>query len=191
MKKKIGLLFIILGIAAIISSGILLTHNKLEDKRAGETADKILAEVQDEIKNSELDYLMKEEMTVKKIDGHNYIGYISIPKINRKLPVRADWDFDSLREAPQRYYGSVNTDDLVLASHSYVYHFGPISKLEPNDDVFFTDMDGNLYKYKVSNVEILRATDVDKMIDGKSDLTLFTCDYSGTKRVTVRCDRVK
>ena len=71
-----------------------------------------------------------------------------------------------------------------------MYYFGPISKLSVGDDVYFTDMDSNLFSYKVTNIEMLRATDVDKMIDGKSDLTLFTCDYTGTKRVTVRCDRV-
>ena len=180
----------ILGVVSIILAGALLTYNKIEEKQAGEEASEILALVQNDIKNSKPDYKMDKEMTVKRIDGHNYIGYITIPKINRELPIRAEWNFDTLRAAPQRFYGSINTDDLVLASHSYIYHFGPISKLQVGDDVYFTDMDSKVYSYKVSNVETLRATDVDKMIDGKSDLTLFTCDYSGTKRVTVRCDRV-
>lgn len=179
-----------LGIVSIILSVMLLTYNKIEEKKAGEEANAILALVQDNIKNSKPEYKINKEMTVKKIDGHNYIGYVTIPRINRKLPIRAEWNFDTLRSAPQRYYGSINTDDLVLASHSYVYHFGPISKLQVGDDVYFTDMDSKVYSYKVSNIETLRATDVDKMIDGKSDLTLFTCDYSGTKRVTVRCDRI-
>ena len=181
----------VLGFVSILLAAVLLAHNKIEEKKAGEEAENILALVQEDIMNHKPGYNPKKEMTVKKIDGHNYIGYISIPKINRELPVRSEWNFDTLRAAPQRYYGSVYTDDLVLASHSYIYHFGPISRLSTGDDIYFTDMDANVYAYKVTNIETLKATDVDKMIDGKSDLTLFTCDYSGTKRVTVRCDRVK
>ena len=118
MKKKTGIVLMVLGVVCIALSLSLLTYNKIEDKRAGETTYKILAEVQDEIKNSKPDYLMKKEMTVKTVDGHSYIGYISIPKINRELPVRADWDLATLREAPQRYYGSLYTNDLALVSHS-------------------------------------------------------------------------
>ena len=54
MKKKTGIVLLVLGVVCIALSLSLLAYNKAQDKRAGDTADKILAEVQDEIKNSEL-----------------------------------------------------------------------------------------------------------------------------------------
>lgn len=42
----------------------------------------------------------------------------------------------------------------------------------------------------VAEVEILKPTDVEQMIAGDWQLTLFTCTVGGTSRVTVRCRQV-
>ena len=62
--------------------------------------------------------------------------------------------------------------------------------------VYFTDMDGMRWTYEVSYVENLQPTQIEKMTEktGESDqwdLTLFTCNYDGTARVTVRCERTE
>lgn len=41
----------------------------------------------------------------------------------------------------------------------------------------------------VSLVEILDETAVEEMTAGEWDLTLFTCNYDGRARITVRCIR--
>lgn len=129
------------------------------------------------------------EMTEVEIDGHSYIGYLSLPTESLELPVMSDWNYDQLRIAPCRYYGSTKTDDLVIAGHNYIWHFGPIENLVPGDPVYFTDMDGVTTAYEVAEVDTLSATAVEEMTGSGFDLTLFTCNYSGQARVTVRCDR--
>ena len=127
------------------------------------------------------------EMPTQKIGGWDYIGYLSIPSLDLTLPIQSQWSYEGLRVAPGRFAGSTYTDDLVLAAHNYQQHFGRISTLQPGDRVCFTDMDGHVTHYRVCALETLAPEDVDGMLSGDWDLTLFTCTLGGKSRVTVRC----
>lgn len=129
------------------------------------------------------------EMPIITIDREDYIGTLSIPSLGLTLPVLADWSYPKLKKAPCRYVGSVYQNDLVIAAHNYVTHFGSINKLRFGDIVTFMDGDGNTFLYEVIEMEILQPTDVEEMQTGDWDLTLFTCTVGGSSRVTVRCEK--
>ena len=127
------------------------------------------------------------EMPTQTVNGWDYIGYLSIPSLDLTLPIQSRWSYDGLQVAPGRFYGSTYTGNLVLAAHNYPQHFGRIGNLQPGDTVCFTDMDGHVTHYRVSALETLAPEDVDGMLGGDYDLTLFTCTLGGKSRVTVRC----
>ena len=130
------------------------------------------------------------EDLVLNISGYDYIGVISIPSLNIKLPIMRETDYDRLAISPCKYYGNINTNDLVLCAHDYVNQFGKISNLKENDIIIITDVLGNNYVYKVVLTEELNPTDITNMIDSPFDLTLYTCSYGALKRITVRCNRI-
>ena len=116
--------------------------------------------------------------------------YAKLPRvaaIDRELPVLAQWNTADAKKAPCRYTGSVLTDDLIIAGHSYASHFGRLNRLKPGDEVIFTNAAGVAYRYQVADQELIRGTDTASMQAGDWPLTLFTCNYGGTMRVTVRC----
>lgn len=121
------------------------------------------------------------------IGGYGYIGYLSIPALNRELPVMAEWSYPRLRISPCRFSGSVETDDLVILAHNYSRHFGKISSLKSGDLVVFTNVNGLASIYEVAEIDTLNPTAVEEMTSGEYPLTLFTCTYGGQSRVTVRC----
>lgn len=127
------------------------------------------------------------EMPMKEIDGETYIGVVEIPSLELSLPVMSDWSYPQLKKAPCRYVGSVYSHDVVICGHNYDRHFGRLKELVPGDEVRFTDMDGNVFRYSVCAVEQLAKTAVEEMQTGDWDLTLFTCTKGGVMRVTVRC----
>lgn len=129
-------------------------------------------------------------MTEVEIDGYAYVGYLSIPAINLEVPVMGEWDYTRLKIAPCRYAGSAGTGNLVICAHNYTRHFGPIRNLVSGDLVYFTDMDGVIWKYEVVLADLLSSAEVEDMTAGDYDLTLFTCTYSGQSRVTMRCKRM-
>lgn len=138
------------------------------------------------------DYVLNPnmDMPVKNIDGADYIGVISIPAIDRELPVISEWNYINLKSAPCRYSGSAYLDNIVICAHNYNIHFGALKYLSYGDMITFTDTDGNVFHYKVIEVEILNSYAVEEMTNGDWDITLFTCTIGGATRVTVRCERV-
>lgn len=127
------------------------------------------------------------EMPTQTVNGWDYIGYLSIPSLELTLPIQSQWSYEGFRVAPGRFAGSTYSKDLVLAAHNYPQHFGHIGDLQPGDTVCFTDMDGHVTHYRVAALETLAPEDVEGMLSGEYDLTLFTCTVGGKSRVTVRC----
>ena len=211
MPKKSGIIFVIVGAVLILSALLLFLYNGLENRRAGQEAELLLNDIQSAIldqtkptippANSETDSTeetdrtevmetLPAEMPTLLIDGYEYVGYLSIPDLELELPVMAEWDYNRLKIAPCRHFGSSRTDDLVIAAHNYKTHFGSLSKLKSGAVVIFTDMDGIENRYVlVRDPETLAPDAVDAVQNSGYDLVLYTCTPGGATRVVAFCDR--
>ena len=181
----------ILGIILVLGALSLFLYNRYDDRRAEQEAGQKLEQLEEIIDSREKEELplYYSEMKTVDIDGYAYIGYLSIPVLGLELPVMSEWDYERLKISPCRYDGSVDTDNLVIAAHNYSRHFGRLGELTEGDEVYFTDVDGVVTVSGVADIIGLRAEEVQEIRLGGFDLTLFTCDYSGQTRVTVRCMR--
>ncbi|MBQ0037619.1 MAG: sortase [Clostridiales bacterium] len=192
MKK--GTILITLGLLLIAAALGLTGYNLWDNQRAGKISGDVLEQLIPQVEESEIaDYLLNPDMDMpaKSVESKEYVGVLSIPAIDRELPVFNEWNYDNLQIAPCRYYGTAYQDNMVICAHNYDTHFGPIKTLNYGDSVIFTDMDGNVFRYEVEEVEILQPTEVEKFTHADADLTLFTCTIGGQSRVTVRCQRMK
>lgn len=180
-----------MGAVLVILALLLILYNAREDRTAGSQAESILHKLLEEIpEDSPSEETAPGEMMAAVIDGYSCVGILSVPSLGLELPVLSDWDYGRLKIAPCLYYGSVKTDNLVVAGHNYRNHFGRLKELQVGDRVYFTEIDGTVNEYEVVSQEIIQPEDVADMLDGKSDLSLFTCTYQGMNRITVRCNRI-
>lgn len=204
-RKKLGLACMILGAVLLASAVALLAYNRWDDWRAGKAADEIqnalkvvMVDLPTETAEAEKPYTDETEaeaeevrvMNTVEIDGDEYIGILTIPSLALELPIMADWSYPKLKIAPCRFAGSMWTDDLIICGHNYSRHFGNLKYLEQGNTVTFTDVDGNVFNYVVTETDILKPTDVEVLMSqesGEWDLTLVTCTVGGKTRVTVRC----
>ena len=208
MRKGFGIVFMILGTALVLGALLLFLYNQRENRQAETASQQMLEQIQLEIQknqqnasaetqiladNTPVELLRPEDliMTEKVINGYPCIGYVSIPELMLQLPVITDWNGRKLQTAPCRFSGTLKGKDLVIMAHSYKAHFGRLSDLSEGSEIQFTDMDGNLWYYEVVLMDILEPTDVDEMIAGEYDLTLFSCTPTGKQRVTVRCNMLE
>lgn len=197
MRRKIGIICMILGAALVLGALSIFLYNQHEASEAEKSVSDILPQLQDEIgldktlptDDEEMNY--SGDMPTIEIDGYEYIGYLSIPSLGLELPVMSDWSYPQLRIAPCRYSGSIWSDDMVLMAHNYARHFGQLSRLSIGEEVIFKDVNGITITYEVMAIDTLNPTEVEDMTSGEYDLTLFTCTYGGKSRVTVRCDRLE
>lgn len=210
MKTKAGIVCVILGVLLMAGALALHLRNEQEQNLAAEASNTVMPQIvevmqeraQPQIQPQKLTEFSeqapvlptepeKKEMPVVEIDGYGYVGFIGLPTLEQELPVMADWSYPQLKLSPCRFTGSTVTEDLVILAHNYSYHFGSLKDLRVGDTVTFTDMDAKTYYYEVVALDVLGPYDVEEMTSGEFDLTLFTCNYTGKARVTVRCDRVE
>lgn len=214
-QRKRGTWLILLGILMLAAAGVLTGWNLLQQSMAGEAARTALEALIPDIEErsgrdidlqaqnrigegayatADLpDYVLNPEMDmpVVKINGGSYIGVLSIPALDIELPVMENWNSANLQKAPCRYAGSVYLDNMVICAHNFDSHFGRIGDLSQGDSVDFVDADGNVFRYRVTETEILKPFDCDAMRISNWDLTLFTCTVGGATRVTVRCQLIR
>ena len=198
-----------LGVLCFLGAAGFSVFNVWDSRRAGETVGNVTAEMWKmipETMESEMeppeedlllsaereipDYVLNPEMDMPKteINGDDYIGILEIPKLGLSLPVASSWSYPKLRKTPCRYTGSAYQGNLIISAHNYASHFGNLKNLQEGEEVTFTDIDGNVFRYEVSSRETIQPEDIEGMKSGDWDLTMFTCTYGGQQRVTVRCE---
>lgn len=195
MPKKTGIAMLAVGAVLILSALLLFFHNRQEDVQAGQEAERLLANVEAEIdaqatrEPTSAATPLDPVMPVVELDGYEYVGYMEIPALELKLPVMSEWDYNRLKIAPCRQFGSSRTDDLVIAAHNYQNHFGRLKDLQTGNAVIFTDMEGVINTYSIEKIETLNPSEVDAVQNSGYDLVLYTCTKDGRTRVTVFCNR--
>ena len=203
MRKGFGVICLLLGIGCLVSAIGLVLYNRWEADNAQVVSQAILANVESILEESPtLPFLpdvpeqsvtetVPAEMATVKVDGYDCIGILSIPVLELKLPVLADWSYSKLTKAPCHYYGTYYEGDFVIAAHNYDSHFGRLPQLQPGDMVIFTDVSGEEHYYEVVLLETLPPQATQEMIASGFDLSLYTCTPGGGNRVTVRCNSIK
>lgn len=194
--KKLSKILINLGVILILAAFLLTGYNFYDEHRAAMAAREAMEQLkvgENVLLDEEIpDYILNPQMPmpVQEIDGVEYIGRLEIPALELSLPIISEWSYPNLKLSPCRYQGSAYMDNLVLAGHNYPSHFGSLKNLYMDDEIIFTDMDGNIFRYKVVEQEILAATAIEEMKSGNWDLTLFTCTIGGKSRMAIRCERI-
>lgn len=195
MKKTIGIICIIAGIAMVFLSIYLIGKNYYVEYNAGKSIDNVIPKLEEKIGSADVgtDTLADVEETI--VDGHVYIGIIKVPSQNLELPIIKEWNYDNLEIAPCRFTGSYKSKDLVIAGHNYKRHFSKLKNLQKGDEIIFVAANGKDYIYRVSLVEVLEPKQVEYLINKEKenewDLSLFTCTKSGAGRYVVRCIETK
>ncbi len=219
MRRKIGVICIILGACCLLTAIGFVIYNRFEEENGAVASQNLLENVQQVMQQAERPteaptQSVSPEATEPEIPQHpqipqntaaeplpqemptvpageyTSIGIVSIPVLELELPILADWSDEKLKSAPCCYYGSYYEPDYVIAGHNYTAHFGKLSHLQAGDLILFTDVTGAVYCYEVVLLETLAATATEEMITSGFDLSLYTCTLGGSNRITVRCRTV-
>lgn len=203
-----GVALVAVGAVLMLSALSLFVYNQKEDENAGEQAAVLLQDIHAAIERKQPAPTPAETPSAPaqsepeptptpfdptlpevEIQGYNCVGFLTIPAMELEVPVISQWDYERLKSAPCRQYGSTKTDDLVIAAHNYDRHFGKLKNLVAGDTVIFTDMDGNVNTYSVTGTTIVEPEAVEAVYGSGSDLVLYTCTKGGKTRVVAFCQR--
>lgn len=121
-----------------------------------------------------------------------YIGELSIPKLELSYVVFSNYTDELLGISLCRFYGSSPDipSNLCIVGHNYenFEFFSNISNLEMNDEILFIDNNDTIYKYIVFNNYEVLDSDFTPIYDSTFDyeLTLITCNNQNGKRIIIK-----
>lgn len=125
-------------------------------------------------------------------DGRDYYGILEIEELGIRLPVLADYSDANMKTTPCVYYGDANDYNLVIVGHNYDSQLAAFNELDDEQlNVKLYLMDGSEFDYESFAIEYLNPDQVDEMLMGEWDMTVFTCNYAGDKRIALRCNLTK
>ena len=190
-SKKTAVILIGIGLVFILSAVLLWGFNEITSYRVAQETAKILSNLENHMLE---DISVPTEaadgtMPTRTANGMNIVGVVSIPTLEIEVPVAAEWSYENLRKCACWYSGTAKDGRLIIMAHNYGRHFGDLKNIKADDEVQFLDVNGTMYRYNVTEIEKLSKHELDKLTASKSDLTLFTCTYSGQNRIVVRCTK--
>ncbi len=187
--RRAGKLIIILGVLLIlISFGYMAYLHFTADRAELDTADmlsKLKELLPPESKGTPEEY-SSADMPALQIDGRDIVGLISIPALNRELPLAAEWDKKTLISLPQRFSGSTYDSTLVIGGYDREGQLDCLKRLDIGNEVSVTDMTGAKFSYTVSVIERKKSLEND-VLEQDHDLTLFVRDSETMDYIIVRC----
>lgn len=128
------------------------------------------------------------------LSSGDVVGLIEIEALELKYPIVEGADSKQLAYGIGHIPDTAaigNKGNCVLAGHRgsrYGTYFKYLNKLVQGDMVKITDKEGNVYQYEVVSSEVVGPYDNSVKAQGvETELTLLTCENSGTMRLIYHC----
>ena len=121
-----------------------------------------------------------DDKEVLLIDDLKVDDLIEIPIIHLKLPIFNECNKQSLDRGCALYYQ--DDHQKIICGHNTSSVFKKIRKLKYGDHIYV----GNQL-YLVDDIEVIKETSIDEMINSIYELSLFTCTDDSKSRYTIRC----
>lgn len=191
MKKKIyNIILKILALILLVVISIIAfkrINNQIKEKELINTVADIKVKLE-EIKESEND-----EKTITKYKGYDIVGIIEIPKINIEYPIINQTSDETMALSITKFWGN-NVNDIgnfTMAGHNYFdgTMFSNTNKLNIEDTIKMTDLDGKTIEYKVFDKYIIDPNDVkcvQSVKENTREITLITCINGRNNRLVVK-----
>jgi len=215
MKKAMPKVLIVMGALSLITAMALFIYSRVDDYLAGQRSESLLHQVLtddewDHLELTEVDsYFSSQERSAEALENtddesdpdeepgepirFSIIGILEIPKLKKRLPVLDRSTYALLNISVCRFSGSVEEKPvrLVISGHNLRSHFGEISTLSVGDEIRFSTKDGEVFRYKMINIEECHKSEGRAVQAGDDwDITLLTCKKDRTFRTLVRFKEV-
>lgn len=125
--------------------------------------------------------------------GFRVAGKIELPTIGKQFPILDESEnAKAIEVSVLKIYGpSLNTPgNVIIAGHNYNNgtFFSKNKNLNVGDKIYITDLTGKRVQYTIFNKYYTPESDnsyFNRTTDGKTEVTLYTCDATGKNRLII------
>ena len=179
-----GICLVVAGALALVfwQGNITLSKQKAESYVSALTA--LIPEPQGATAEERRD----NNMSVLSIDGKDFVGMLEMPRYELVLPICAEWK--NINRCPCRFSGSVYDKSMQIGATTQNGQFDFYRQISVGDTVKFTDVEGNVYTYAITNLRYERRADKAALEREDSALTLFVKNIYGFEYLIISCNTV-
>lgn len=199
MKRNIiGIICILAGLIMLSVPFFFSYYGEMKNKELLKEVEETILEVtqnEKEVQENEGEACPDEKEKTAYQTG-DAIGIIEIAALDLKYPVIEGAGSSELSAGIGHIpdtAGIGETGNCVLAGHRgsrYGTYFKYLNRLCIGDEVKVTDKEGEVYLYEVAEIRVVGPYDNSVKEQGEEkELTLLTCENSGTMRLIVSCDK--
>lgn len=179
-----------------VSRNILSDFSSIDSTVADDTIIVSLSDNAEEI-DKEPQILEQFNTVYKTSSGTEYRvdSILNIPSLEINYPVLSHSNTELLKISINKFWGGEpnSIGNYCIVGHNYDgkdIFFGKLHKIKIGDSVELQDKTGKIVKYKVYNIFTVQPTDVactSQLTNGKTEMTLITCNNGGKTRLIVKC----
>ena len=125
-------------------------------------------------------------MSALSVEGIDFVGIVEFPGYGSVLPVAADWGKST--RYPCRFGGSIYDGTLQVGATTQRGQYDFYRELSVGDTVFYTDMEGNRYRFEVSGLRYEKHVDQASLQRQDAALTLFIKNIYSFEYLMVFCN---
>ena len=133
------------------------------------------------------------EYTAENGEKYSVDSVLVIPSLEIEYPVLSTWSDELLKISVNKLWGHGPNEvgNYVIIGHNYKSGkmFGKLKSINIGDIIELTDLTGRTVKYVVSqkyNIDPGDTSCTSQLTNGRRQITLITCSYSGSKRLVVQ-----
>ena len=179
---------LIIGIVLILLSMSLLIFWQSGIKRNAEALSvyvQTLEELIPEVQSAVVEPRVNNAMPSLNVYGNNFIAILELPANDASLPVGALWsDMDAY---PCLYTGSAYDGSLIIGTSNQKGQFDFVKEISVGNAVYVTDMTGNQFSYKVTDIQYCDHADNQTLSSESDDLTIFVKNIYAFEYIIIRC----
>ena len=193
MRKQINIrnIFLIIGICLLITAAVLLvTWQLLISSAESKTIEYVstIRELIPEPQGAVPEERRDNTMSSLSVDGTDFIGIMELPRFGSALPVCTDWK--STTKYPCRFDGSIYDRTLKIGATTQKGQYSFYRDISVGDSLLFTDTEGNLFSYNVTDIRYSDSADLEALQMKDSDLTLFIKNIYAFEYIIIYCKTI-
>ena len=119
------------------------------------------------------------------LEGEDFVGILEMPRYGSVLPVCGNWG--SISRYPCLFNGNVYEQTIQIGGTAQKGQFDFYREISVGDSVFFTDMEGNRFSYRVTDIRYEKHADPASLGRKDGALTLFIKNPYAFEYVLVFC----
>lgn len=187
--KKLQKICLLAGIALLVVAAVVLIAWQWGIRSANEKAAYYVQSIQaltPQAQSAVPEPRLDNAMPALSIDGTDFTGVIEMPKFGSALPVGAQWG--EVSKYPCLFDGSAYDSTLQIGATSQAGQYDFYREISVGDTVFFTDMAGNRFSYRVMDIRYEKHADQASLSRQDAALTLFVKNIYALEYIVISCD---